>query len=93
MSERRKCQTGLTPEQARAEHDEMMVKALEFAQQDRDHLAARVAELEADCKFLRDSLTGASEQFAAELAAAKAENRKLRMTIGVLEMKEKVKGL
>jgi DNA repair exonuclease SbcCD ATPase subunit len=33
---------------------------------------SRVAELEADCKFLRDSLTGASEQFAAELAAAKS---------------------
>jgi predicted nucleic acid-binding Zn-ribbon protein len=48
MSERRKCQTGSTPEQARAEHDEMMVKALEFAQQDRDHLAARVAELETE---------------------------------------------
>jgi DNA repair exonuclease SbcCD ATPase subunit len=47
---------------------------------------SRVAELEADCKFLRDSLTGASEQFAAELAAAKsrvaeleAENNELKL--------------
>jgi chromosome segregation ATPase len=56
-------------------------------------LTARVAELEADCKFLRDSLTGASEQFAAELAAAKEEIRQLKMSLGVLEMKEKVKGL
>ena len=29
----------------------------------------------------------------AELAAEKEENRKLRMTIGVMEMKEKVRGL
>ena len=75
MSDRTVCQTGRTPEQARAEHDEMMVKALEFAQQDRDRLAARVAELEAKNGKLTNSVHNDIEKYLSALPAAEEVER------------------
>jgi hypothetical protein len=69
-----------------------------------DRLAARVAELEARelqarelqarelPKFILDQCNEI-QRLTSELAAAKAEIRQLKISLGVLEMKEKVKGL
>jgi hypothetical protein len=75
MSEQRKCQTGLTPEQARAEHDEMMVKSLEFAQQDRDRLAVERDAIAANLV----TACGNVQTLSAELAAAKVERKGKRL--------------
>ena len=61
-----------------------------------DRLTARVAELDAELDLILKAVQWANaenDKLKSELAAEKEENRKLRMTIGVMEMKEKVKGL
>ena len=61
-----------------------------------DRLAARVAELDAELDLILKAVQWANaenDKLKSELAAEKEENRKLRMTIGVMEMKEKVRGL